>query len=127
MLEAEVLVGPGVFAEIDPDTFEVRAFSSTNNLAETLREKRLHSDGVFHVIWSLNDTFEYAKEQSSPDFEDTFQQLCGSILSHAPIGREPTAETIELAVVRALEGAIAKTKVGSRIENANRLKELFSS
>lgn len=109
--ELEPSYAPGVYAEYDPTTFEVRAIGSFLNLADSLREKRLHNDGIFHVI--VDGAWFLDQEVAHPFMHILFH--------HHP----KNADSVYLALARAMEGAVAKTNVGTREENFELFMETF--
>jgi len=112
-----------VYAEYDPKTFELRALGSALSLSEAIEEKCLHNDGIFHQVVNLCDCVldvPYGDDDINNEvFWRAFEELHMSIVDYAPDECQP------LAVLRAIEGVLAKTNVpGNRKESFYRLKQL---
>lgn len=95
-----------VYAEFDGTTRQIRAFGSAVILSETFQEKRLYSDGKFYSIVALDYVFQHAEENAT--FHDALLKLVNGLMQIAPIGRDADLQTKDLAIVRAMEGALTK-------------------
>lgn len=109
-MEKEPAEGPVVYAEYDRDTREIRQIASTMNYAETLKEERVKSDGIFHSIVDLE--FVIRQTGEGPRFLSSMEGIWESLLRIAPIGRDASVESYDMALLRAIEGTL--THFGSK-------------
>lgn len=124
-MEPEFRESPGVYAEYDPATLDLRAFGSSLNLAETLQEKRLHNDGIFHLVVDL----DVCLRLGNVGWRDADWHFDDILEFHYYIGffEEIFPSKRTLATVRAVEGVVAKTNVGCLDENFDLFRETFTS
>merc|ERR1712146_711427 len=114
----------GVYAQYDPKTFELRSFGSALNLTKSLQEKRLHNDGKFHVLFSWDHVDQVIKSEEDEE-SYAFKEACNALVLNAQIGSDADMERKKFAIIRAMEGVIAKTKAGSMEESYVRWMKFF--
>lgn len=116
----------GVYAEYDPETFAFRGFGSTLNLANTLEEKSLHNNGIFHIVFDLGLFLAYAESSNNNDLLHAYLQFIPLVVQlQRSLLRASTS--VPLGAVRALEGLLTKTNVGKPEDNFAVFQEQIGS
>jgi hypothetical protein len=125
LIEDEPSPVPGVYAEYDPRTFAFRGFGSTLNLEKTLEEKRIHNDGKFYQIFSLEGLVgnpQFFEDVLEPAYYIVFLNSTSLL---PPLALSSSKKHKALGFVRAIEGALTKTYTGNREDSFKLFREQF--